>query len=72
MFRTAIATYLFNTSYVCTYVVTYVLYRIVKNFGGKKVWQIWRITANSPKFLPPIFTMKHMITQFVPRNVCIC
>ena len=42
------------------------MYRMVKNFGGKKVWQI---AANSPKFFLPIFTMKHVIIQFVSRNV---
>ena len=29
-------------------------YRIVKNFGGKKVWRIWQMLFNSPKFLSPI------------------
>ena len=25
-------------------------YRMVKNFGGKKRWRIWRTETNSPKF----------------------
>ena len=30
------------------------MYRIAENFGGGKLWQIWRFTTNSPKFYPPI------------------
>ena len=44
-------------------------YRIVKKFGGKKVWRIWQIAANSPKFFLLIFTMKHVIIQFVLWNL---
>ena len=29
-------------------------YRIVENFGGRKLWRIWRFATNSPKFYPPI------------------
>ena len=34
------------------YVTTY---HTVKNIGGKKLWQIWQITSNLPKFFSPIF-----------------
>ena len=39
---------------------------MVKNIGGKKLWRIWRITSNLPKFfLPkffsPIFTVFNRI-----------
>ena len=30
------------------------VYRMVKNFGGKKPWRIWRIETNSPNFFSPI------------------
>ena len=32
------------------------MYRMVKNIGGKKLWRIWQIISNSPKFFSPIFT----------------
>ena len=28
-------------------------YRIAQNFGGRKLWRIWRFIANPPKFYPP-------------------
>ena len=40
----------FNRVFYCYIKV----YRIVKNFGSKKVWQIWRMPFNSPKFLASI------------------
>ena len=30
------------------------IYRMVKNIGGKKLWRIWQITSNLPKFFLPI------------------
>ena len=30
-------------------------YCIDRNFGGKKLWRIWRIACNSPKFFSPFF-----------------
>ena len=32
---------------------------MVKNFGDKKVWQIWRIAANSSKFFANIHDEAH-------------
>ena len=29
-------------------------YRTAENFGGGKLWRIWRFATNSPKFYPPI------------------
>ena len=29
-----------------------VRYRIAQNFGGRKLWRIWRFNANPPKFYP--------------------
>ena len=29
------------------------VHRIAENFGGRKLWQIWRFATNSPKFYPP-------------------
>ena len=39
-------------------------YRIVKNVGGKKLWRIWRIYVDSPKFFLPIYvkTCEHKFT----------
>ena len=31
-------------------------YRTIQNFGGRKFWQIWRITRDSPKFSCPKFS----------------
>ena len=28
-------------------------YCIAQNFGGRKLWRIWRLTTNPPKFYPP-------------------
>ena len=28
-------------------------YHIAQNFGGKKLWRIWRFATNSPRFYPP-------------------
>ena len=30
------------------------VYHIAENFGGRKLWRIWRFATNSPKFYPPI------------------
>ena len=30
------------------------IYRTAENFGGGKLWQIWRFATNLPKFYPPI------------------
>ena len=30
-------------------------YRIEGNIGGGKLWRIWQMTINSPKFQSPIF-----------------
>ena len=32
------------------------------NFGGKKLWRIWQITFNSPKFFSPIISDDHRST----------
>ena len=29
------------------------LYCIAQNFGGRKLWRIWRFATDSPKFYPP-------------------
>jgi len=34
-------------------------YRTEENFGGKKLWRIWRINGNSPKFFLPKFLIAH-------------
>ena len=31
-----------------------------KNFGSKKLWQIWRIALQLPKFYLPIIFSNHM------------
>ena len=31
-------------------------YRIAQNIGGRKLWRIWRLIANPPKFYPPMFS----------------
>ena len=33
-----------------------VVYHIVKNFGGKKLWRIWQIALQSSQFCLPIIT----------------
>ena len=35
------------------------MYRIAQNIGGRKLWRIWQLIANPPKFYPPMisFTM---------------
>ena len=35
------------------------MYHIVKNFGGKKHWQIWHIELNSSKFFANIHGYVH-------------
>ena len=39
---------------VHSYVATYV-YRIVQNFGGAKLWQIWQNDFDSPNLTLQIF-----------------
>ena len=31
----------------------YIIYRAAQNFGGRKLWRIWRISSEPSKFYPP-------------------
>ena len=44
-------------TYICHLVY---MYHIVQNSGGGKLWRIWRIRSNSPKFYPSKFTFKKL------------
>ena len=54
-----------------TFVQCPFFYRMEGNFGGGKRWRIWRMTINSPKFLPPIFpsnVIKNVIDASLPLS----
>ena len=38
------------------------IYRIEGNIGGGKLWRIWRVTINLPKFDSPIFILMGVLT----------
>ena len=51
------------------------MYRIAQNGGGGKLWRIWRIQSNSPKFYPPKFISKFWVDhdyreKFHPAKTC--
>ena len=55
-----------------TYIIYMAIYRMVKNIDSKKLWQIWQITSNSPKFFSPIFTAFNRIaygSDYPWRNI---
>ena len=41
---------------VCDHLMPGAIYRIAQNSGGGKLWRIWRIRSNLPKFYPSKFT----------------
>ena len=42
-------------------------YCIVQNSGGGKLWRIWRIRSNSPKFYPSKFTYQIISYSRLPK-----
>ena len=46
-------------------------YRIAQNFGGKKLWRIWRFATDPPKFYPPtIFILQPFYCARQPIRQC--
>ena len=47
----------------------FIEYRIAENIGGRKLWRIWRICRESPKFSCPKFSTKSFLLKIRLRFV---